>query len=68
MGGRKAIEVRIWQSLGTNFEEFREYRKKKGHMVKEQIPHGERTYMAVPYEERDQAKASGTRWDAVKKA
>src|SRR6516225_6281568 len=36
--------------------------------VKEQIPHGERTYLAVPYEERDQAKAIGARWDAVKKA
>jgi Domain of unknown function (DUF5710) len=29
--------------------------------VKEQIPHGERTYLAVPYEERDQAKAIGGR-------
>ena len=36
--------------------------------VKEQIPDGERTYLAVPYEERDQAKAIGARWDAVKKA
>ena len=36
--------------------------------MKEQIPHGERTYLAVPYEERDQAKAIGARWDAVKKA
>jgi hypothetical protein len=27
--------------------------------VKEQIPHGERTYLAVPYEERDQTKAIG---------
>ena len=36
--------------------------------VKEQIPHGERTYLAVPYEEREQAKAVGARWDAVKKA
>jgi putative DNA primase/helicase len=36
--------------------------------VKEQIPHGERTYLAVLYDERDQAKAMGARWDAVKKA
>jgi putative DNA primase/helicase len=36
--------------------------------VKEQIPHGERTYLAVPYEERDQAKAMGARWDPFKKA
>ena len=36
--------------------------------VKEQFPHGERTYLAVPYDERDQAKAIGARWDAVKKA
>jgi len=36
--------------------------------VKEQIPNEERTYLAVPYEERDQAKAIGARWDAVKKA
>src|SRR5215831_11838673 len=36
--------------------------------VKEQIAHGERIYLAVPYEKRDQAKAIGARWDAVKKA
>ena len=36
--------------------------------MKEQIPNEERTYLAVPYEERDQAKAIGARWDAVKKA
>jgi putative DNA primase/helicase len=36
--------------------------------VKERIPQGERTYLAVPYDERDQAKAVGARWDAVKKA
>src|SRR5262249_7066347 len=36
--------------------------------VKEQIPRGERIYLAVPYEERDQAKAIGAKWDAVKKA
>ena len=36
--------------------------------MKEQIPHGERTYLTMPYEERDQAKAIGARWDAVKKA
>ena len=36
--------------------------------VKEQIPHGERTYLAVPYDERHEAKAMGARWDAAKKA
>ena len=36
--------------------------------VKEQIPREERIYLAVPYEERDQAKAIGAKWDAVKKA
>jgi len=36
--------------------------------VKEQIPHAERIYLAVPYEERQEAKALGARWDAVKKA
>jgi putative DNA primase/helicase len=36
--------------------------------VKEQIPHGERTYLTVPYDERHEAKAIGARWDAVKKA
>ena len=36
--------------------------------VKEQIPYAERTYLAVPYDERREAKAIGARWDAVKKA
>jgi len=36
--------------------------------VKEQIPYAERTYLAVPYDERHEAKAMGARWDAVKKA
>jgi antirestriction protein ArdC/phage/plasmid primase-like uncharacterized protein len=36
--------------------------------VREEIPYAERTYLAVPYEERHEAKALGTRWDAVKKA
>ena len=36
--------------------------------VKEQIPYAERTYLAVPYDERQEAKAIGARWDAVKKA
>ena len=36
--------------------------------VKEQIPYVERTYLAVPYDERQEAKAIGARWDAVKKA
>ena len=36
--------------------------------MKEQIPHGERTYLAVPYDERHEAKAMGARWDAAKKA
>ena len=36
--------------------------------MKKDIPHAERTYLAVPYAERHEAKASGARWDAVKKA
>jgi len=32
------------------------------------IPHAERTYLAVPYAERHEARALGARWDAVKKA
>ena len=36
--------------------------------MKEQIPYAERTYLAVPYDERREAKAIGARWDAVKKA
>ena len=36
--------------------------------VREEIPHAERIYLAVPYEERQEAKAIGARWDAVKKA
>jgi antirestriction protein ArdC/phage/plasmid primase-like uncharacterized protein len=36
--------------------------------VKEQIPHAERIYLEVPYEERHEAKALGAKWDAVKKA
>ena len=36
--------------------------------VKEQIPLAARIYLAVPYGERQEAKALGARWDAVKKA
>ena len=36
--------------------------------MRENIPHAERTYLAVPYAERHEAKALGARWDAVKKA
>jgi antirestriction protein ArdC/phage/plasmid primase-like uncharacterized protein len=36
--------------------------------VREEIPPAERIYLAVPYEERQEAKALGARWDAVKRA
>jgi putative DNA primase/helicase len=36
--------------------------------LRENIPPGERTYLAVPYEECAEAKALGARWDAVNKA
>jgi putative DNA primase/helicase len=36
--------------------------------VKRDIPLNERIYLAVPYDERNEAKALGARWDAVKKA
>ena len=37
-------------------------------VMRKDIPHAERTYLAVPYAERHEAKALGARWDAVKKA
>src|SRR6202521_2529192 len=37
-------------------------------VMRKDIPHAERTYLAVPYAERHEAKAVGARWDAVKKA
>jgi putative DNA primase/helicase len=37
-------------------------------VMRENIPHAERTYLAVPYAERHEAKALGARWDTVKKA
>ena len=37
-------------------------------MMRKDIPQAERTYLAVPYAERHEAKAVGARWDAVKKA
>jgi antirestriction protein ArdC/phage/plasmid primase-like uncharacterized protein len=40
----------------------------KAREVKRDIALEERTYLAVPYDERDEAKALGARWDAVKKA
>ena len=46
-------EIRHTQEVGT---------------MKKDIPHAERTYLAVPYAERHEAKALGARWDAVKKA
>jgi putative DNA primase/helicase len=36
--------------------------------MRKDIPHAERTYLAVPYAERQEAKALGVHWDAVKKA
>jgi hypothetical protein len=36
--------------------------------MRKDIPHAERTYLAVPYAERHEAKALGARWDAAKKA
>jgi putative DNA primase/helicase len=36
--------------------------------VRKDIPQAERTYLAVPYAERHEAKAVGARWDAAKKA
>ena len=36
--------------------------------VRNDIPQAERTYLAVPYAERHEAKAVGARWDAAKKA
>jgi hypothetical protein len=40
----------------------------KARQVKRDIALEERTYLAVPYDERNEAKALGARWDAVKKA
>ena len=37
-------------------------------VMRKDIPHAERTYLAVPYAEREEAKALGARWDAVKKS
>jgi phage/plasmid primase-like uncharacterized protein/antirestriction protein ArdC len=36
--------------------------------VTEKIPHEDRTYLAVPYDERHEAKAIGAQWDPIKKA
>jgi phage/plasmid primase-like uncharacterized protein len=38
-----------------------------GRQVKQEIALEERIYLAVPYEERSEAKAVGARWDPVKK-
>src|ERR1700736_1669758 len=37
-------------------------------VMRQDIPHAERLYLAVPYGERHEAKALGARWDAIKKA
>src|ERR1700730_8892370 len=37
-------------------------------VMRKDIPHAERTYLAVPYVEREEAKELGARWDAVKKS
>ena len=36
--------------------------------MKRDIPQAERTYLAVPYNEREEAKGLGARWDGAKKA
>src|SRR5208337_4439237 len=37
-------------------------------VMRKDIPYAERTYLVVSYVERNEAKALGARWDAVKKA
>jgi putative DNA primase/helicase len=37
-------------------------------VMRDNIPHAERSYLVVPYAERQEAKALEARWDAVKKA
>ena len=39
-----------------------------GRQVKQEIALEERIYLAVPYDERNEAKALGARWDTVEKA
>jgi hypothetical protein len=36
-------------------------------VMRQDIPHSERTYLVVPYAERHEARALGARWEAVKK-
>jgi hypothetical protein len=37
-------------------------------VMRDNLPHAERSYLVVPYAERQEAKALEARWDAVKKA
>jgi putative DNA primase/helicase len=48
-------------------EQKQEIRREVVASVKKQIPDSERTYLAVPYEERGEAKAVGAQWDRIKK-
>src|SRR5271157_1058666 len=49
-------------------EQKKEIRHTQEVGMRKDIPYAERTYLVVPYVERNEAKALGARWDAVKKA
>ena len=55
------------RSFEADIEKKASHLKQGLDQMKEQIPYAERTYLAVPYEERQEAKALGARWDAVRK-
>jgi putative DNA primase/helicase len=44
------------------------HQRREATNVKRDIPQAERTYLAVPYNEREEAKGLGARWDGAKKA
>jgi hypothetical protein len=44
------------------------HQRREATNVKRDISEAERIYLAVPYEEREEAKALGARWDGTKKA
>jgi putative DNA primase/helicase len=44
------------------------HQRREATNVKRDIPQAERTYLAVPYNEREEAKALGAQWDGAKKA
>jgi hypothetical protein len=62
-----AVDLRNTSSASKKKKNRKTLKAEGARQVKREIALEERIYLAVPYDERNEAKALGARWDAVKK-